>query len=135
MFTVTRGLVVVAVAALMAGGAGRRLDAQRRDKNVITAEEIERAQPNVRTAYDAVRMLRPRWLQWHELTRIPGRAGEVQQGSEPHVYLNSHDQGGVDYLRTLAADAVLELHWFDVNEAGGRFGPTDVPAIEVTLKR
>jgi hypothetical protein len=133
MLAVTRALVVVVVGLI--GTVGGRLEAQRRDKNVITAEEIERAQPSVRTAYDAVQMLRPRWLQWHELTRIPGRSGEVQQGTEAHVYLNNHDEGGVDFLRTIPADAVLELHWFSVNEVGSRFGPTDVPVIEVTLQR
>ena len=72
MRTVRLTLVTLAVAVL-AGGAPLR--AQRRG-NVLSTEEIERAKSNVGTAYDLVQTLRPRWLQVHELTRLPGRADE-----------------------------------------------------------
>jgi len=133
MFAVTRTLLVLGVVGLVAAAG---VQAQRRDKNVITAEEIERAQPNVSTAYDAVQTLRPRWLQPHELSRLPGRPGDPLQSNQAHVYLNDHDVGDVDYLRSIPAVRVLELHWLSANEAASRFGPTDgQTAIVVTLKR
>lgn len=133
MFEVTRTLVGLAVLGVVAASG---LAAQHRDKNVITAEEIERAQPSVNTAYDAVQTLRPRWLQPRELSRIPGRPGDPLQSTQAHVYLNDHDQGDVDYLRSIPAARVLELHWLSANETASRFGPTDgQTAIVVTLKR
>jgi hypothetical protein len=132
VFAATRILVVLGV-GLMATEA---LEAQKHDKNVITLEEIERAQPSVRTAYEAVQMLRPRWLQRRELSRIPQRSSDISShSSQVHVYLNDHDQGDVEYLRSIPAERVLELRWLGANEAGSRFGPTAGPVIVVTLQR
>jgi hypothetical protein len=119
---------VLALCAL--GVVAVPLAAQR--SRLITAEEIERARPNVGTAFDAVQTLRPQWL---------GRAREVLslRGGEPrmaqvHVYLNDRDQGDVDFLKTIPAAEVASLRWLSTNEAGARFGPSDGPAIVVTMK-
>jgi hypothetical protein len=109
------------------------LAAQRSSSRFITAEEIERARPNVGTAWDAVQTLRPQWL---------GRAREVLSlngGGDPriakvHVYLNDRDQGDVEFLKTIPAAEVASLRWLSTNEAGARFGPSDGPAIVVTMK-
>ena len=70
MLAVTR--TVLALGAVVLAAAPLR--AQRRS-NVITAEEVERAQPNVGTAYDAVQRLRPRWLaRPREVMHLPGPA-------------------------------------------------------------
>src|SRR5439155_1256377 len=82
----------------LAGGAPLR--AQRRG-NVLSTEEIERAKSNVGTAYDLVQTLRPRWLQVHELTRLPGRADEPVRTTPVHAYVNDVDMGQVDYLKTI----------------------------------
>ena len=66
MRTVGVGLSVLSIAAFAAGAP---LHAQRGQRNLITAEEIERAKPNLSTAYEAVEMLRPRWFQKQELAR------------------------------------------------------------------
>ena len=105
MFATTRILVLLGGMAV----AAYPLEAQRRDNNVITAEEIFRADPKLNTAYDAVQPLRPRWLK---------RGGERPQASQLRVYLNDHDVGEADYLKTIPADRVAELHWFSANEAG-----------------
>jgi hypothetical protein len=118
-------LVIVAVVPL---------SAQRRS-SVITADEIERARPNVSTAYDVVQTLRPRWLRAPEAV-MSGRRPENQvEAAELHVYLDDIDVGGVDYLKTILAERVQELRWLSSNQASSRFGPTDGPAIVVTLKR
>jgi hypothetical protein len=132
MRTVTVALVTLAVATL-AGGAP--LDAQRRS-NVLTTEEIERSKGNVGTAYDLVQTLRPRWLQVHELSRLPGRADEPLRATTVHAYVNDVDMGQVDYLKTIPAETVLEMRWLGANEAASRYGPTDGhTAIVVRLKR
>jgi hypothetical protein len=114
--------------------AAAPLRAQRRS-SVITAEEIERAGPNVSTAYDAVRTLRPRWLDApREILRLPG-SGRDARMARVHAYLNDRDMGDVEYLRTIPAQLVLTLRWMSTNEAGARLGPSEGPVIVVTLKR
>ena len=51
------------------------------------------------------------------------------------MYLNDVDAGDVDYLKTIPVERVEELRWLSANQAGSRFGPTNGPAIVVTLKR
>ena len=52
------------------------------------------------------------------------------------VWLNGHNAGNADYLRTIPAERVLEMRWYSATEAANRFGPTDGnAAIEVTLQR
>ncbi|MGH2667930.1 MAG: hypothetical protein ACREMM_11310 [Gemmatimonadales bacterium] len=129
MLALTRTVLVLGAVVL----AAAPLQAQRRS-NVITAEEIERAQPHVGTAYDAVQRLRPRWLKSRELV-LSGRPDDPLQAAQVHVYLNDVDAGDVDYLKTIPAERVFELRWLSGNQAASRYGPTDGPAIVVTLKR
>ncbi len=126
-----RSLLFV-VAALSASGA---LAAQRRT-SILTGEEIERAKGNISTAYEAVEILRPRWLQRHELARIPGTPQEPLQDTSIRVFLNDHDMGPADYLKTISAGAILEMRWLSANEAASRYGASGgQAAIAVTLKR
>ncbi len=111
------------------------LRAQRKT-NILTAEEIERAKSSASTAYEVVEMLRPRWFSKRELAKIPGTPTEAPQSTGVRVWLNEHNAGDADYLRTIPAERVLQMRWYGANEAASRFGPTDgQAAIEVTLKR
>ena len=111
------------------------LRAQRKT-NILTAEEIERAKSSASTAYEVVEMLRPRWFSKRELAKIPGTPAEAPQSTGVRVWLNEHNAGDADYLRTIPAERVLQMRWYGANEAASRFGPTDgQAAIEVTLKR
>jgi hypothetical protein len=132
MSTVSQRLLAFAFATLAIGVS---LQAQRKT-NILTADEIERAHLGASTAYEVVEMLRPRWLSTHELARLPGKPTEGLQGVGVRVWLNGHNAGDPDYLRTIPAERVLEMRWYGQNEAAGRFGPTDgQAAIEVTLQR
>ena len=130
MSTVSQRLLVFAFAAL---AVGVPLHAQRKT-NMLTAEEIERANLTTTDAYSAVQMLRPRWLVSRGLVRIP-TPGEQLQAAGVKVWVNEHNVGGVDYLKTLPVERIQEMRWYGPNEAGSRFGPTDDAAIEVVLKR
>ncbi len=133
MRTVGLGLSVLSIVAFMAGAP---LHAQRGQRNLLTAEEIERAKASIATAFDAVEMLRPRWFQRRELARLPGTPTEPLQDITVRVYLNDHVAGGADYLKTIPVETVLEMRWLSQNEAASRFGPTEgYAAIVVTLKR
>lgn len=129
MFTVTRTLLTLSLVAV----AALPLRAQRRS-DVITLEEIERARPNVSTAYDVVQTLRPRWLKSREAL-LTGRHDAPVEAAQVHVYLDDIDMGGVDYLKTILAERVLELRRLSANQAASRFGPSVGPGIVVTLKR
>jgi hypothetical protein len=147
MSTVSQRFLALAFATLVAGAP---MYAQRKS-NIITFEDIEGAIANssARTAYEIVQMLRPRWFSKHELTRLPspppstplsqGAAARTRaEGLESvgvRVWLNEHNAGDADYLKTIPAERVLEMRWYGANEAASRFGPTYDAAIEVVLKR
>jgi hypothetical protein len=132
MSAVSQRLLTVAFATL---AIGVPLHAQRKT-NILTAEEIVRAKLTTSTAYEVVEMLRPRWFSKRELARIPGTPTEVLQSTDVRVWLNEHNAGSADYLRTIPAQRVLQMRWYSANEAASRFGPTDgQAAIEVTLQR
>src|SRR2546422_3540139 len=131
MRTVALMVLSLSVATL----AGRSPLAAQRRSNVLTAEEIQRA--NVGSAYDAVQTLRPRWLQGpKELNRMPANAEEAARPAGIAGYVNDLSIGGVDYLREIPAGTVLELRGLSSFAAASRFGPTEgQSAIVVTLKR
>lgn len=112
--------------------AAAPLPAQRRS-DIITAEEIARMTGKGGTAYNVVQALRPRWLRTREIF-MHGEPSDMVQTAGPHVYINDHDQGDVDFLRTIPAELVAEMRWLSANQAASRFGPTNGPAIVVTLK-
>src|SRR2546422_173660 len=67
--------------------------------------------------------------------RTPRKPGAPLQGASVRVWLNDHNAGYADYLKTIPADRVLQMRWYSQNEAASHFGPTDDAAIEVVLKR
>src|SRR6266566_1526388 len=126
MSTVSQGLLALVFTTLVAGAP---LYAQRKT-NILTAEEIEHANLTASNAYDVVEQLRPRGL-----AKIPGSPSAPLQGASVRVWLNDHEAGYADYLKTIPADRVQQMRWYSQNEAASRFGPTDDAAIEVVLKR
>jgi len=129
MLKVMRRLPLVCALALFAAPLG----AQRRP---ITPAEIEKAGAIIRTAYDAVSALRPRWLEApHEMTQAPSGDRAAGKVAEVHVYVDGRDLGRVDYLKTIPIDRVGEIRWLSTNEAGASFGPSEGPVIAVALKR
>lgn len=122
-------------AALVAVVAASPLHAQRKS-NILSADEIVQAKLTTSTAYEVVELLRPRWFTKRELARIPGTPNEPMQNTSVRIWLNEHNAGDADYLRTIPANRILQMRWYSQNEAASRFGPTDgQAAIEVTLQR
>ncbi len=100
---------------------------------LITTDDIDRIRSSIANAYDAVTLLRPRWLRT-DVLRLPGARGGMQR-QEVHVYMDDRDMGDVDYLRAIAADHIYTLRFMSLAEVGARFGPASGPGIVVTLKR
>jgi len=102
---------------------------------LITAEDIERVGSSVANAYDVVQLLRPRWLRRrHEVLNLPGVTAGDTGMPEFSVFVNDHEMGGLNYLRSVPAEQVYTLRFLSMNEVGARYGPTSGPGIVITLK-
>jgi hypothetical protein len=131
MSTIVRSLLPLCVMTLVVSGVAAQ-SKPKSNRNLITEEEIARARPNVGNAYDVVQMLRPRWLRTHEMLQLRDTDPQMAQ---IHVFIDDHDKGDVDFLKTIPLDVVESLQYMSTTEVGARFGPTRGPGIVVTLKR
>ncbi len=109
----------------MAGAGSEARVSARRD--VIDREELTQAAWSV---YEAVRALRPRWLQ--------GRAGATMASpvrQTPRVYLDGRLIGGVGALWDILPGSVKELRFLNAADATTRFGTNHLGgAILVTTR-
>ncbi len=97
-------LLVVATLTLNACGASGEGSRASLAKDVLLAEEI--AQSSAVTAYDAVRLRRPGFLQ----TRGPKSMYASSRSSvRPSVYLNGVYHGQLETLNTIGAVEVQEI--------------------------
>jgi hypothetical protein len=129
----TLHVATLTIAALV---LGRPLVAQRFQKNVLTAAEIDNG-AQITTAYDAVSRLRPMWLNPSDVTiQSAGTVGQSVQIAKVRVYVNDFNVGDVDYLKSVAAESVQEMRFLSQNETASRYGPTDGQvAIVLILKK
>ena len=137
MSTIVRALLPFCAVALVTSAAAAQAK-PKSSSTLITAEEIERARPNVGNAFDVVQLLRPRWLRSREMIQLPGtgyNGGTDPQMAEVHVYIDDRDKGDLDYLKTIPAELIFSLKFMSMTEVGARFGPSLGPGIVVTLKR
>src|SRR5260370_41084642 len=108
MSTVSQGLLALAFATLVVGVP---LHGQRKT-DVLTAEEIERANLATSNAYDVVEQLRPRWFATRGLARLPGSPSAPLQGASVRAWLHDHNAGYADYLKTIPANRVQPNGWY-----------------------
>lgn len=103
------GLTVLSVLVLLTGAcAASGSGSVRSSSSLITAEELV-PMANF-TVYEAVRRLRPRWLQ----SRAPGQ--------EAVVYMDGTRIGGIEELRILEANQVAEIRYRSGPDATTRYG-------------
>lgn len=129
--------LALAVPALIAQDTAATRAAPRAPKSsstLITADDIDRVGPSVGNAYDAVQLLRPRWLKAREILVLPSSGADMQM-QEVHVYLDDRDMGGLDFLKSIPAGQVYTLRFMSLTEVSVRFGASKGPGIVVTLKR
>lgn len=84
---------------------------------VLTAEEITNTKAEEVTAYDAVSRLRPNWLASHGVTSFRKQSAEYAM-----VYMDDQKYGDLNSLKTFKAFQVAEMRYYDVTQAGARFG-------------
>lgn len=109
-------LFLIAVAAILGcapapGPSGTEVP---RRANALTAEEIAAENANTGTTYDAIARLRPNWL----VAR-----GVAVQGSEyAVVFVDGAQHGDLNSLRAIPAYHVAEARYYDITQAGARYG-------------
>ena len=104
-------LVVLASGCAPPGGTG-----ERRDRDLLTREELEGM--DHLSAFDAVRRLRPTWLQAER-----GRDSFVAQDRRStRVYVNGVRYGDKASLQSIQVRDVESIRFLDKREATTRFG-------------
>ena len=88
-----------------------------RSAEVLTAEEITITKAEEATAYDAVSRLRPNWLAAHGVTSF-----KKQGTAYAIVYMDDQKYGDLNVLKNFKAFQVAEMRYYDVTQAGARFG-------------
>lgn len=129
-------LVLPALAFLTAAVSTAAAQKPKRDRYLITAEEI--SESRVTSAYEAIQRLRPQFLRQPRSTRLPGSFDSTYAAPPApgiRLFVGDVPQHDIDVLKHIAATYVQEIRYYGPTEAGGRLGVMDgSAAVVVTLK-
>ncbi|MBI2402053.1 MAG: TonB-dependent receptor plug domain-containing protein [Gemmatimonadetes bacterium] len=120
-------VAVLFVLALVVGVSAAEAQG-RRNRNVITAEEI--AKSSAGDAYDLIRGLRPAWFVTRGVVSADPDAGGIV------IYVDGIRQGYLSDLRSIPVERIQECRFLDARDATTRYGtghPSGV--IEITTRR
>lgn len=110
--------LLTAAAVFGCASTGANPGVARQSQAVLTAEEIMQAHADATTAYDAIARLRPNWLAVKGVT-----SGYYNAGTQyAVVFLDGQQFGDINALKNIAAYNVGSAHYYDVTQAGARFG-------------
>ena len=107
---------------------------QRGDRNRITQEDLAEAPSSTTTAFDAIRLMRPQWLN-PPMGRVASSnaSGGGGGATELVVYIDDIRQQSSDDLKTVKAATIVEMRYLDQNRAIQMRGPGhEMGAIEIT---
>lgn len=135
--TATRSLLLV-LALLVCASAAEAQKKARGDRNKITRADLNEAGGTAVSALDAIRLLRPQWLN-PPMGRMASSAVDpvvtpmTHNAVEPVVYIDDMRQPSMDVLRTVKAAVITEMKYLDQNRAIQMLGPGhEAGAIQVT---
>src|SRR6266566_246298 len=127
-------LYLIALAAVCgcATSAAPGTPAAPRMSAFLTAAEMAAAHADVNTAYDAVARLRPNWLAAHGVTSAVANGAGTEYAL---VFVDGMQYGDLNSLRGIPAYHVGNMRYYDVTQAGARFGirAGSSGVIEVTM--
>ena len=133
--TLLASLVAVMVATTALAMAPADAEAQRRDRDLITRDELVQSSQKSTDLYQAVRSLRSHFLQGprgpRSINADPARTGaEVQTGTmragetpKAVLYVNGARSGDLEMLRSIQTINVEEVRYLNPNAAAMQFGP------------
>ena len=90
-----------------------------RSRNLITSEELMEVPHS--TVYEAVRSLRPRWLQARS-----GMSIRTPQRETARVYIDEQLRGGLGEMWTILPSEVSEIRFMSASDATTRFGTNHI---------
>ena len=111
-FPLALAISLMATAACASTGDGQ---GSSRNPSIITQEELAPHQEI--SAYEAVQRLRSQWLQVRGATRLVGA-----QRAPVQVHVDGIHRGGVEELRSIRAEYVVEIRYMSASEATTRYG-------------
>jgi hypothetical protein len=100
---------------------------------LLTSMDLAESHADVNSAYDAVARLRPNWLAPHGVTSVQGGGSSTEYAV---VFVDGQLYGDINTLRNIPAYNVRAMRYYDVTQAGARFGIRggSSGAIEVTTR-
>ncbi|MDQ3515676.1 MAG: hypothetical protein M3403_02735 [Gemmatimonadota bacterium] len=128
MFSRTSLLLVLALVCVQSVAEAQTASKPRRDRNVLTAEEIDEASAS--TVYELVRSKRPRWLSVRGSSTLRTSAGTDMLGkpmtypaeAEIAVYIDDVKHGSQETLRSMSTNTIETIQYLDAGSATQRFG-------------
>jgi hypothetical protein len=99
------------------------------DNNAITEAEIDSV--HATSAYDAVRKLRPRFLEPRGRMSLDPQAPPAQ----PNVYVDNQYYGDISSLRTISAAVVEVIKFYNASEAQYAFGRGNMAGVISVLTK
>jgi hypothetical protein len=125
-------LYVAAVLTLFGCASGGGSPTKHLSSTTLTAVEMAEKHADVTTAYDAIARLRPNWLAPHGASST-----NASNSTLAAVFVDEQAMGDVSVLRNIPAYEVAVIEYYDVTQAGGKFGirAGGTGAIEVRLKQ
>jgi hypothetical protein len=123
-----------AAAAVFVGAQPLEAEAQRRDRDLITREELVNSSQKNTDLYSAVRSLRSHMLQGprgpRQLNVTPPAVGSSGPGTlrnteaaKAVLYVNGSRSGDIEMMRNIQTMHVEEVRYLNPNAAGMQFGP------------
>ena len=126
-------LIMVVGAVLMASGcasSGRSATGAASAPSHYVVTEAELASVGDRSAYEALEQLRPTFLR----SRDPQTATHLNP-TPVAVFIDGGRTEGLDILRSIRANTIKQMHFYEPQDANTRFGTGhNGGLIEVTLK-
>jgi hypothetical protein len=124
--------LVAVVGVLGCAASASNTSVTPRRSNLLTADEIAEHHADINSVYDAIARLRPNWLVPHGITSGVDNGAGTEYAL---VFIDGQRAGDLNTLRGIPAYHVGSLRYYNVTEAGARFGihGGSSGAIEVTL--
>jgi hypothetical protein len=114
--TLLMAVLALGLGPLSCASSGVEGDRARPDRNLLTAEEIQRSQ--FTDLYSVIDERRPRWLR---SSRVVSPMS-MSTGETVVVYLDQSRAGGPEVLRGLTVDGIHSVQYLSGPEAQQRFG-------------
>lgn len=115
MHWITKGLAAVVTATVLVGVVPTVAEGQRKERNLISKEELEQFQENRGDLFRAVRSLRPHFVQGSRGTRSFG--GGAMVATRPILYVNGTRMADVAMLTGIMTRDVIEVRFVPPTEA------------------